>query len=61
VRDLTHGLKVDRYKNHFIEIVIDKLVADEASLKRLKTSVQTGMKHGDGIVMILDADSDRLR
>jgi excinuclease ABC subunit A len=61
VRDLTHGLKVDRYKNHFIEIVIDKLVADEASLKRLKTSVQTGMKHGEGIVMILDADSDRLR
>jgi excinuclease ABC subunit A len=57
IKELIHGLKVDRYKNHFIEIVIDKMVVDEASDKRLRESVQTGMKQGDGVVMILDNDS----
>jgi excinuclease ABC subunit A len=57
IKELTHGLKLDRYKNHFIEIVIDKLAVDEASDKRLRESVKTGMKHGQGIVMILDNDS----
>jgi excinuclease ABC subunit A len=57
IRELIHGLKLDRYKNHFIEIVIDKLVVDEASDKRLRESVQIGMKHGQGIIMILDNDT----
>ncbi|HYQ57311.1 MAG TPA: excinuclease ABC subunit UvrA [Draconibacterium sp.] len=56
--ELMHNHKVDRYKNHFIEIVIDKLVVDEASTKRLKESVQTAMKHGHGILMILDHDTN---
>jgi excinuclease ABC subunit A len=60
IRDLVHGLKVDRYKNHFIEIVVDKMVVDGTSEKRLKSSVQTAMKHGEGIVMILDAESDKV-
>ncbi len=54
ITELTHNHRVDRYKNHFIEIVIDKLKVDEAGLKRLKGSVQTAMKHGHGIIMILD-------
>jgi len=58
IKELVHGLKLDRYKNHFIEIVIDKLVVDEASDKRLRESVQTGMKHGQGIIMILDNDTN---
>jgi excinuclease ABC subunit A len=61
VKELIHGLKVDRYKNHFIEIVIDKMVVDEASDKRLRESVQTGMKQGDGVVMILDNDSNDVK
>ena len=52
--EIKHNLKVDRYKNHFIEIVIDKLVVEDADVKRLKASVNTAMKHGDGILMILD-------
>ncbi|WP_321346581.1 excinuclease ABC subunit UvrA [uncultured Draconibacterium sp.] len=56
--ELMHNHKVDRYKNHFIEILIDKLVVDEASTKRLKDSVQTAMKHGHGILMILDHDTN---
>ncbi len=57
ITELKHNHRVDRYKNHFIEIVIDKLVVDDASDKRLKDTVQTAMKHGQGILMILDHES----
>ncbi|WP_319231648.1 excinuclease ABC subunit UvrA [Draconibacterium orientale] len=59
--ELMHNHKVDRYKNHFIEIVIDKLVVDEASTKRLKDSVQIAMKHGHGVLMILDHDTNEAK
>lgn len=58
VKELNHGMKLDRYKNHFIEIVIDKMVVDEASDKRLRESVQIAMKQGNGIVMIMDNDTN---
>lgn len=61
IKELTHGLKLDRYKNHFIEIVVDKLVVDDASDKRLRETVQTGMKHGQGIVMILNNDTNEVK
>jgi excinuclease ABC subunit A len=61
VTEIKHNHKVDRYKNHFIEIVVDKLVADEGSEKRLKESVQTAMKHGNGILMILDNDTNEAK
>ena len=57
VCEMTHGYKVDRYKNHHIEMVIDKLVVDEGDRKRLRDSVDIAMKHGQGIIMILDAES----
>jgi excinuclease ABC subunit A len=57
ITELKHNHRVDRYKNHFIEIVIDKLVVDDASDKRLKSSVQTAMKHGQSILMILDNET----
>jgi len=52
--EMSHGYKVDRYKNHNIEVVIDKLVVDESDRKRLHNSVDIAMKHGQGIIMILD-------
>ncbi len=64
--EITQGMKVDRYKNHDIEVVIDKLSLPPApperggereSNDRLKKSVQLAMKQGDGLVMILDKDS----
>ena len=55
------GLKVDRYKNHDIEVVVDKLAVDEKDTTRLKQSVATAMKQGDGLIMIYDKDSDELR
>lgn len=57
VTELKHNHRVDRYKNHFIEIVIDKLKVDDATTNRLKDSVRTAMKHGHGIIMILDHDT----
>ncbi|MBN1926167.1 MAG: excinuclease ABC subunit UvrA [Prolixibacteraceae bacterium] len=57
VKELAHGMKLDRYKNHFIEIVVDKMVVDEASDKRLRDSVATAMKQGDGITMVLDNET----
>jgi excinuclease ABC subunit A len=59
--ELKHNYRVDRYKNHFIEILIDKLKVDEVSTARLKASVQTAMKHGQGILMILDHDSQTVK
>nr|WP_241687926.1 excinuclease ABC subunit UvrA [Ancylomarina salipaludis] len=59
--ELLHGFKVDRYKSHTIEILIDKLVVDEVGDKRLKESIQTAMKHGKGITMIMDKDSGEVK
>jgi len=59
--ELYHGYKVDRYKNHNIEVLIDKLVVEEVGDKRLKESVQTAMKHGKGITMILDKGTDEVK
>lgn len=61
IKELSHGYKVDRYKNHFIEMAVDKLVVDEASDKRLKESVHTAMVQGHGITMILDHDSGEVK
>ena len=62
VREITHGMKVDRYKNHDIEVVIDKMVvAADKEDKRLKQSVATAMHQGDGLIMILDASTNEIR
>jgi excinuclease ABC subunit A len=61
VREIVHGLKLDRYKVHNIEIVIDKLVVSEPDSKRLKDSVTIAMKHGKGILMVLDKDTNDVR
>jgi len=59
--EMSHGFKVDRYKNHNIEMVIDKLVVEENDRKRLHNSVDIAMKHGQGIIMILDQVSGDTR
>ena len=58
VHEITRGMKVDRYKNHNIEVVIDKLAVQDKDDERLRKSVATAMKQGDGLIMILDKDSD---
>lgn len=61
VREITHGMKLDRYKNHDIEVMIDKMVVSGNDEKRLKQSLATGMHQGDGLVMILDVESQTVR
>lgn len=55
IEEIRVGMKVDRYKNHNIEVVIDKLVMTSDYSERLKKSIGTAMRHGDGLLMILDA------
>ena len=61
VREATHGLKLDRYKNHDIEVVIDRLEVSDKDRKRLKESMQKAMQQGNGIVMLLDKDAGNVR
>ena len=63
IKDLTPGMKVDRYKNHDIEIVIDRLkISEESNLdKRLSETIVTAMYHGEDVLMVLDNDSDEAR
>jgi len=54
--EVRHGLKLDRYKAHFIEIVIDKMLVNGDDRNRLKSSVALAMQHGKGIIMVLDTE-----
>ena len=62
LKEITEGMKLDRYKNHDIEVVIDKMmVKDNQDENRLKKSVATAMKAGDGLIMILDNDTNEAK
>jgi excinuclease ABC subunit A len=60
VLELKHGLKVDRYKTHTIEIVIDKMEVNSIDRKRLKDSVNECMKQGKGTMAVFDKDTNQL-
>jgi excinuclease ABC subunit A len=59
--EVRHGMKLDRYKAHFIEVVIDKMQVSETDRNRLKSSVALAMQQGKGIIMVLDADKKEPR
>ncbi len=61
ILEITRGMKVDRYKNHNIEVVIDKLKVQNKDDERLKKTIQIAMKQGDGVIMIYDKDTDELK
>tara|TARA_R100001369_G_scaffold87479_2_gene123081 strand:- start:34237 stop:37071 length:2835 start_codon:yes stop_codon:yes gene_type:complete len=63
VRDLVKGMKLDRYKIHEVEIVVDRLQIDEnaESEKRLEDSIKTAMYHGDDVLMVLEQESNEVR
>ncbi len=61
ILEISRGMKVDRYKNHNIEVVIDKLKVNDKDDERLRRSVETAMVQGDGIVMVYDRDDQSLR
>ena len=59
--EMSHGMKLERYKNHDIEVVVDKLVVDESDMDRIKQSLSTTMHQGDGLVMIMEMPSGNIR
>jgi excinuclease ABC subunit A len=63
IRDLEFGMKVDRYKTHDIEIVIDRMAIDteEDTDKRLSESIKTSMYHGDDVMMVIEQESQEVR
>ena len=61
VMDIVPDMKVDRYKNHNIEVVVDKLVANSKDTERLKKSIEIAMKLGEGLLMLLERGSDEPR
>lgn len=66
MHELVPGMKLDRYKNHNIEVVVDKLrvaktQTNTAEAERLSKSVQVAMRQGDGLIMILDKDSNEAK
>ena len=61
LREIIPGMKLDRFKTHDIEIVIDKLVIKQENEKRLKQSIETAMKYGNGLMMTVDIDTEKER
>lgn len=60
VREITKGFHVDRYKIHNIEILVDKLTANESSRTRLTESIDVGLNYGNGMVIINDSSEDHV-
>ncbi len=56
--EVEKGMKLDRYKTHDIEIVIDRLQVNDSSLKRLAESIKTAMHHGEDSLLVIDADAE---
>ena len=60
--EIVQGMKVDRYKNHDIEVVVDRMkVPETPDEERLKKSISIAMKQGDGLIMILDQDTGKIK
>lgn len=61
MQELVRGMKVDRYKNHNIEVVVDKLAVKQKDRERLQKTVSVAMKQGDGLIMVMEKDSQEAK
>ena len=61
IQEITKGMRVDRYKTHDIEVVIDRLLVNPAAEKRLEETIKTALYAGDNIMMVIDLDSKQPR
>ncbi len=61
IQEVVHGMKVDRYKTHFIEMVVDRIAVSQKDTMRLKESIKLAMQHGKGIMMLIDKDTNEQR
>ena len=60
IKEITPGMRLDRYKNHSVELVVDKLKVDAKDRQRLKDTISVAMKQGKGLVMILNAETGEI-
>lgn len=58
MREITSGMKLDRYKNHTIELVVDKILVNDSDDTRLRNSVATALQRGDGQLIICNVDKN---
>ena len=61
LQEIASGMKLDRYKMHSIEVVIDKMKVRPTDERRLKDSLRIAMKQGNGLILLIDADTDEIR
>ena len=61
IQELTPGMKVDRYKIHDIEVLVDRLIPTESSEKRLLNSVQSAMSEGDNALLVFNEEDNSIR
>ena len=61
IKELVQGMKLDRYKTHYIELVVDKFKVGDTSDKRLLDSIVMSLNQGDGVMMVLDAEKNEPR
>ncbi|CAL2101329.1 excision nuclease subunit A [Tenacibaculum sp. 190130A14a] len=61
IREIEKGMKLDRYKTHDIEVVIDRLVVNNSAEKRLEETIKTALYTGDNILMVIDVDNEKPR
>ena len=61
IQEIVQGMRIDRYKNHDIEVIIDRLTAREKDRSRLKKSLSSALKQGKGVTMILEKDGTEPR
>lgn len=58
IRDLEYGMKVDRYKNHTIELLIDRLKVKEKDIQRLRSTIEDALKQGDSQLLVINVDTN---
>lgn len=61
IRDLSEKIKLDRYKIHDIEIVVDRILVSEADFSRISGSIATALELGNGVLMVLDMDTNEVK
>lgn len=61
MREILHGMQLDRYKNHSVELVVDKMMVDSVDQQRLRESVRLSMRMGEGMMMILQHGEENPR
>ena len=61
IKEIEKGMRLDRYKTHDIEVVIDRLIVNDTSEKRLEETIETALYTGDNILMVIDVDDENPR